>query len=131
MELLLSLEMKSENGFIHNTSEEKYVFNFFLLGNPAEFVVEGNRYFGFQKFLLLLSGCHILKVYQNLLTLSRYETLFLICTFEMVSRAGEGISGVGRLGVSKTVVFETHLRLTSKLNRDAPSAIIPSIHLFT
>ena len=43
-----------------------------VLGNSAEFVVERNCNLGFEEFLLLLSGRHTLKVYQNSLTLTSY-----------------------------------------------------------
>ena len=60
--------MKPENGFIHDTSQQKHLVNFLSFGNSSEFVVESDSYFGFQEFFLLFSGCHILFV-SKLMTL--------------------------------------------------------------
>ena len=65
--------MKAENCFIHNPSQEEHPVCLFLLRNAAEFIVEGNCYFCFQEFLFC-SVVALSYVYQNSLTLSRYET---------------------------------------------------------
>jgi hypothetical protein len=40
----------------------KTLVELFLPGNTTEFVVQGDCYFGFQEFLFLFGGCHILSV---------------------------------------------------------------------
>jgi hypothetical protein len=41
---------------------QKHAFDFFILGNAAEFVVKSDRYFCFEEVFLLFIGWHILNV---------------------------------------------------------------------
>jgi hypothetical protein len=56
--LLLALEVKTENGFIHDASHQEDLLDFFFLGNTAELVVEGDRDLGFEELLFLFCRCH-------------------------------------------------------------------------
>jgi hypothetical protein len=56
----------------------------------------------------LFSGRHILKVYRTSLTMSRYETLFLICNFEMVIGAEDERFERGRFAETSQSLNSRH-----------------------
>jgi hypothetical protein len=107
--LLLAFEVEAENGFIHDTGQQKHPLYLFFFWYSSQLILESNSDLGFEEFPFLLCGGHALSV-PKLNTPVKYWDFDFGMGFETGRRPCFGGLRNGGMRVPKTVVFGTTKR---------------------